>query len=220
VLIVGAKRLFPLITSWLSLALNIAAFNRARRNRRQGALRDLGYAEHYAKLKHQVLEMLWRLCETGGRLLCIALFAFVFKWWILAVLAPHGFVMLSWYHRKGKRRYKLKQTWRDANGEFSDEENGHREQWTMTQDEWTSFDENMMKEMDTPKEQRKKSRRAILLAANFGLAYVSLFAFIARTGIAERGFITMSHARIRYFMFVKNDFFATMSYTHQKSSSP
>jgi hypothetical protein len=38
-------------------------------------------------------------------------------------------------------------------------------------------------------------------AADFLLAYVSLFTFIPRIGIAHVGFITMPHARIRYLAF-------------------
>jgi hypothetical protein len=214
--------LFPLLTSWLSLALTVAAFNRAQRNSRQVGLKDLGFNEHYAGLKHQVLEMTWRLCETGGRVLCIAIFASVFKWWILAVLAPHGLAMLAWYCKKGRRREKLEQKWRDMEGDFSDDENRQREQWTMTKEEWKSFDDKMMEEKTSKdkgeetkakqseerghdsqggKKKKRDWKTFFLRAADFVLAIVSLFAFIGRTGIADTGFISMPNARIRYLVF-------------------
>jgi hypothetical protein len=97
--VTDARRIIPLLTSWLSLALTVAAFNRAQRNSRQAALNENGMRfakeESYASLRHQMSEMAWRLFETGGRVVAIALFTSVFSWWILAVLVPHAFVMLA-----------------------------------------------------------------------------------------------------------------------------
>jgi hypothetical protein len=53
------------ISSWASLALTLAAFDKAQRIEHG----------HQATLKHLVLNVLWRLPETGCRVLCLALFA-------------------------------------------------------------------------------------------------------------------------------------------------
>jgi hypothetical protein len=63
-------------------------------------------------LKHQLLEAAWRLAETSGRVLCIALFTSVFRWWTLAVLVPHVVLMFLWYHKKGRKAGdKPRQKW-------------------------------------------------------------------------------------------------------------
>jgi Flp pilus assembly protein TadB len=246
------------LTSWLSLAFSVAAYSRARRNSRQAALKDLDkdYPEYYATLKHQVFEFFWRLCETGGRVLAIATFATVFKWWVLAVLVPHALVMLVWYGKKERREKKLIHKWeeckerltkeedrleeeedaldeedrmrmskrnkkekdvvRSAKDRLQQEKDALRSEWAMTNEQWDTFETRMQIARERERgagsarvvstEQNKRdvgarTGKMVLLAADFLLAYVSLFAFIPRTGIAHKGFTSMPHAYIRYIVF-------------------
>nr|KAG5713004.1 hypothetical protein BaRGS_021798 [Batillaria attramentaria] len=45
----------------------------------------------------QLFYFLWRVCETGGRVLCIALFASTFEYWVFAVLCSHYVIMVVWF---------------------------------------------------------------------------------------------------------------------------
>ena len=83
------------VSSWLSLAWTLACFTRTDRNS-EGERRT-------ASFRHQVFDMTWRLAETGGRVLCIALFVSLFKFWLLAVLLPHGLLMFGWLYLQKKR---------------------------------------------------------------------------------------------------------------------
>ncbi|KAK7089436.1 XK-related protein 6-like [Littorina saxatilis] len=86
----GVWRILTVVTSWLSLAHTLTAFTKSRRNSSD----DDCYRP--STVRHQAFDFLWRLAETGGRVLCIALFASVFQFWLLAVLIPHGLIMACW----------------------------------------------------------------------------------------------------------------------------
>ena len=90
--VTGALRIVPVLTSWVSLATAVAAFTKARRNKRDGA--------SPATLKNMIFDLLWRLAETGGRVVAIALFATAFRFYVLPVLIPHVLLMLCWYIKK------------------------------------------------------------------------------------------------------------------------
>ncbi|KAK7505716.1 hypothetical protein BaRGS_00002987 [Batillaria attramentaria] len=47
-------------------------------------------------IRCHVLYFLWRVCETGGRVLCIALFASMLEYWLSVVLGPHFLIMVAW----------------------------------------------------------------------------------------------------------------------------
>lgn len=82
-------RALALLSSWFSLALALAAF----RN-------ELFGESQRTSFQHMALDFLWRLAETGGRVLSIALFASLFRWWSLAVLIPHALIMsVCFYHK-------------------------------------------------------------------------------------------------------------------------
>ena len=88
-----------LVTSWLSLAFTLSAFTRARRNstdRRCCAPDKVTVIRRAANNRHQAFETLWRLAETGGRVLAIALFTSVFRVYLLAFLVPHGLILATW----------------------------------------------------------------------------------------------------------------------------
>lgn len=51
-------------------------------------------------LRMVAADALWRFVQTGGRVLCIALFASVYDWWVLAILLPHVVLMFAWIFKK------------------------------------------------------------------------------------------------------------------------
>nr|KAG5687289.1 hypothetical protein BaRGS_001954 [Batillaria attramentaria] len=80
-------RVVGLLSSWFSLAGAVVGWYKSR-------LEDAGKE---VGLKSQIIYILWRLAETGGRVLCIAYFASVFGLWVLLVLVVHWVVLLLWY---------------------------------------------------------------------------------------------------------------------------
>ncbi|KAK7505713.1 hypothetical protein BaRGS_00002984 [Batillaria attramentaria] len=57
---------------------------------------DTGRYNNKSTIPCHIIYFLWRVCETGGRVLCIALFASTFEFWVFAVLGPHFLIMFSW----------------------------------------------------------------------------------------------------------------------------
>ncbi|CAG5118893.1 unnamed protein product [Candidula unifasciata] len=77
-----------LLTSWSSLAISLTSYNKSLRiNNLQKAKMSLTSIPFY---------FIWRASEVGGRILCIAMFASVFKQWVFLVLGLHWMIMFIW----------------------------------------------------------------------------------------------------------------------------
>ncbi|KAK7505719.1 hypothetical protein BaRGS_00002990 [Batillaria attramentaria] len=76
-------------SSWASLAVTAVMFFKRHRI-------GLGETEK-VNFTSQLFYFLWRVCETGGRVLCIALFASTFEYWVFAVLCSHYVIMVVWF---------------------------------------------------------------------------------------------------------------------------
>ncbi|KAK7505616.1 hypothetical protein BaRGS_00002887 [Batillaria attramentaria] len=79
---------FSLLSSWASLAVTALTYYKYMRleKRKQEKLEISG----------QICYLLWRVCETGGRVLCIALFASTFEFWVLGVVCLHFALVSTW----------------------------------------------------------------------------------------------------------------------------
>lgn len=77
-----------LLTSWSSLAISLTSYNKSLRfNNMEKAKMSLISVPFY---------FIWRASEVGGRILCIAMFASVFKHWVFLVLGLHWLIMFMW----------------------------------------------------------------------------------------------------------------------------
>ncbi|XP_076462470.1 XK-related protein 6-like [Babylonia areolata] len=81
-------RTVALLSSWASLAVSLVSYHRSLRNSRED------------KQKMTLLSMpsyfLWRACETGARVLCIAMFASAFQAWVFGIILFHWVVISVW----------------------------------------------------------------------------------------------------------------------------
>lgn len=84
----GTTRAVALISSWGSLAVSLVSYHRSLRNSR----------EEKAKMKLPSIPFyfVWRACETGGRVLCIAMFASAFDVWVFGILLFHWVLNSGW----------------------------------------------------------------------------------------------------------------------------
>ncbi|KAK7505722.1 hypothetical protein BaRGS_00002993 [Batillaria attramentaria] len=76
-------RALAVASSWGTLLWSTVMHYRSER------LTDDDKQKHKVTASSQVFHFLWRACETGGRVLCIALFASTFGSWVFLVLAFH-----------------------------------------------------------------------------------------------------------------------------------
>jgi hypothetical protein len=84
----ATTRSIALLSSWASLAVSLVSYQRSLRNSREDkAKMSLWSIPFY---------FTWRVCETGGRVLCIAMFASVFEFWVFAVILIHWLVISTW----------------------------------------------------------------------------------------------------------------------------
>nr|KAG5686722.1 hypothetical protein BaRGS_020248 [Batillaria attramentaria] len=49
------------------------------------------------KISCKLVYFVWRVCETGGRVLCIALFASTLENWVFGIVGFHFVVMFVWF---------------------------------------------------------------------------------------------------------------------------
>ncbi|KAK7505685.1 hypothetical protein BaRGS_00002956 [Batillaria attramentaria] len=79
-------RWVAIFSSWVSLGLSTVMYRK----------HQTGRYNNKSTIPGHIIYFLWRVCETGGRVLCIALFASMFENWVFAVLGPHFLIMFSW----------------------------------------------------------------------------------------------------------------------------
>ncbi|KAK7505715.1 hypothetical protein BaRGS_00002986 [Batillaria attramentaria] len=77
-------RAMAVFSSWANLALTAVVVTKH------------DSAEDKRGILSYIVYFLWRVCETGGRVLCIAMFASMFEYWVFAILGLHYVAMLVW----------------------------------------------------------------------------------------------------------------------------
>ncbi|KAK7476703.1 hypothetical protein BaRGS_00032040 [Batillaria attramentaria] len=87
-----------ILSSWLSLALSaITLYKFKRLHRSSGKMSKSA----------QLVKFLWRTFETGGRVLCMTLFASTLEYRLLAVLVPHVLLVAFWDIRRNVKEWHL-----------------------------------------------------------------------------------------------------------------
>ncbi|KAK7461596.1 hypothetical protein BaRGS_00038640 [Batillaria attramentaria] len=86
---VGTLRGVAILSSWASLAVPAVKF-------RHFAASSVITENEKGKISCKLFYFFWRVCETGGRVLCIALFASTFEYWVFGVVGFHFVVMFVW----------------------------------------------------------------------------------------------------------------------------
>lgn len=93
-------RCAALLSSWGSLAISLVSYHKSLRNSRDD------------KAKLRLISMpfyfLWRASETGGRVLCIAMFASAFSFWVFGILLFHWVVISGWLMNQRTTFYSSK----------------------------------------------------------------------------------------------------------------
>ncbi|KAK7461595.1 hypothetical protein BaRGS_00038639, partial [Batillaria attramentaria] len=77
------------LSSWASLAVTAVKFQHSDDG-------EVSTENKKDKISCKLFYFLWRVCETGGRVLCIALFASTFENWVFGIVGFHFVVMLVW----------------------------------------------------------------------------------------------------------------------------
>ncbi|KAK7505686.1 hypothetical protein BaRGS_00002957 [Batillaria attramentaria] len=80
-------QIVAVFSSWVSLAMSAAMYRKFDPDDSDEALTTIPWY-------NRLLWFLWRLCETGGRVLCIALFASTFEYWVFVLLCCHYGIVL------------------------------------------------------------------------------------------------------------------------------
>ena len=84
----ATTRTVALLSSWASLAVSLVSYHRSLRNSRED--------KEKMKICSMPFYFIWRACETGGRVLCIAMFASAFDLWVFGILLFHWIVNAVW----------------------------------------------------------------------------------------------------------------------------
>ncbi|KAH9492511.1 XK- protein 6 [Bulinus truncatus] len=87
-----------LLSSWMSLAMSLLSYHKSLRNSN-----DLKAKMSFKSLPFYFA---WRLCEIGGRILCIGFFASAFDLWVFGILAFHWVTVAVWLLMQNTSFYK------------------------------------------------------------------------------------------------------------------
>ncbi|CAG5132082.1 unnamed protein product [Candidula unifasciata] len=99
--VVGTSiRALALLSSWGSLAISLTSYHKSLRNSHEEKAK--------MSLKSLPFYFIWRACETGGRILCISMFASAFRLWVFGPIAFHWAFMSGWLIIQRTAFYKNK----------------------------------------------------------------------------------------------------------------
>lgn len=94
----AATRTVALLSSWVSLAVSLVSYQRSLRNSRED--------KEKMTLRSIPFFFVWRASETGGRILCLAMFALASGFWVFAILLLHWLVISLWLMNQRTTFYK------------------------------------------------------------------------------------------------------------------
>ncbi|KAK7482597.1 hypothetical protein BaRGS_00026198 [Batillaria attramentaria] len=86
----GTLRGVTILSSWASLAVTAVKFH-------QADMGEVSTGNKKHKISCKLVYFFWRVCETGGRVLCIALFASTLENWVFGIVGFHFVLMLVWF---------------------------------------------------------------------------------------------------------------------------